>query len=236
MAPLPFLPPPGPPTRLEAARTRGRAEERGRKEKRRRRGESESESVRSGEEGRERETEGLVVVEATSVVVAATVVVVVVRGARHKYVCIIRCDLPHYPTRSDSCFITMSTLPRPVPFLRSPFKWMARNRRVLARQLIDLSLESIDRDHAWTLILARKFSFATRNRGGRKSFLFFFNRWKGEKGEEEVGGVRFSWLRSLTLHAAGDVGSLTSPTLLSRGLRKVWGREGGWWKRNRKRR
>jgi len=32
-------------------------------------------------------------------------------GARHKYVCIIRCDLPHYPTRSDSCFITMSTLP-----------------------------------------------------------------------------------------------------------------------------
>lgn len=32
-------------------------------------------------------------------------------GARHKYVCIIRCDLPHYPTRSDSCFITMSALP-----------------------------------------------------------------------------------------------------------------------------
>lgn len=66
--------------------------------------------------------------------------------------------------------------------------------------------------------------------------------------EEEVGRFvsagPFSWLRSLTLHAAGgDVGSLTSPTLLSRGLRKVWGgkrgREGGWWwwwKRNRKRR
>lgn len=43
----------------------------------------------------------------------------VVRGARHKYVCIIRCDLPHYPTGSDSCFITMSTLP---PFLLVPFK------------------------------------------------------------------------------------------------------------------
>lgn len=80
----------------------------------------ESESVRGGR-GRERRGVGSAV-EATSVVV--------VRGARHKYVCIIRCDLPHYPTRSDSCFITMSTLPRPVPFLRSPFKWMARNRRV----------------------------------------------------------------------------------------------------------
>lgn len=52
----------------------------------------------------------------------------------------------------------------------------------------------------------------------------------------------FSCVRSLTLHAASDVGSLTSPTLLSRGLRKVWGRRGtrreggGASKRNRKRR
>lgn len=63
--------------------------------------------------------------------------VVVVRGARHKYVCIIRCDLPHYPTRSDSCFITMSTLPCcsscsfPPPV---PFKWMARNPFDLRRR------------------------------------------------------------------------------------------------------
>lgn len=71
----------------------------------------------------------------------------------------------------------------------------------------------------------------------RKSFFFFFiqQRRREEEGREEeevgfvseVGGVRFSWLRSLTLHAGGDVGSLTSPTLLSRGLRKVWGEGGG---------
>lgn len=124
----------------------------------------------------ERERDGGVgssTVEATSVVVAATVVVVV-RGARHKYVCIIRCDLPHYPTRSDSCFITMSTLPRPVPFLRSPFKWMARNRRVLARQLIDLSLESIDRDHAWTLILVCNENWNQRKEQRRKEIFSFF--------------------------------------------------------------
>lgn len=105
--------------------SRDAAQERGWKEKRRRN----EARVRVFEAGVEGERDGGVAgstVEATS---AAVVVVVVVRGARHKYVCIIRCDLPHYPTRSDSCFITMSTLPRPVPFLRSPFKWMARNHR-----------------------------------------------------------------------------------------------------------
>lgn len=63
--------------------------------------------------------------------------------------------------------------------------------------------------------------------GGNPFFFFFFERPTMDKGVEEVGrfvsASPFSWLRSLTLHAAGDVGSLTSPTLLSRGLRKVWG-------------
>lgn len=64
--------------------------------------------------------------------------VVVARGARHKYVCIIRCDLPHYPTRSDSCFITMSTLPCLVLFLSSsPFKRMVRNHPDRKRKSAD---------------------------------------------------------------------------------------------------
>lgn len=71
-------------------------------------------------------------------------VVVVVRGARHKYVCIIRCDLPHYPTRSDSCFITMSTLPclvlllsasRPIQVDGSkPFRSSVRDLRAASRK------------------------------------------------------------------------------------------------------